>query len=433
MNERAPGFLGLWNNRFRWAVVALLFLLSVINYLDRQTLSVLAPSLIDKLGMSHQHYSYVVTLFLVAYTVSFAVCGWLLDRFGPRVVLAGAVGFWSLAAILHSGASGWVGLAVCRILLGLGEGFGPVGGVKVIGEWLPRRERAFAMGIFSNGNIVGAVIAAPLVVFLQLHFGWRTAFVVTGLCGGLWILLWLRFYRPLKQSPYVSARELETITGDVANQGAAGEASGDSTKIWSLPVTYGIFIARLLTDMLPLFFSFWLPEYLHRVHHASTAMIGAVAWMPYLAADLGGLFGGALSDLFVRRGMKTRRARMLALLIAASVTPLAAVAVRVQSMGMALALIACVLAAHSLWIVNLFTLITEAVPAKVTARVTGISGVGGSLGGIAANLAVGQVMPKFGYKPIFTTLGCVHAVSFMLLALALSAGWRRYRGGPQGI
>ncbi|HEY4356819.1 MAG TPA: MFS transporter [Acidobacteriaceae bacterium] len=427
MNGNARGIL---NHRFRWAIVALLFLLSVINYLDRQTLSVLAPSLIDKLGMSHQQYSYVVTFFLAAYTVSFAVCGWLLDRFGPRIVLAAAVGFWSLAAILHSSASGWVGLAVCRILLGLGEGFGPVGGVKVIGEWLPRKERAFAMGIFSNGNIVGAVLAAPLVVFLQLHFGWRIAFVVTGLCGALWILLWLRFYQPVKRSPYVSAQELETIT---SGQNTAA-ASGEATRIWSLPITYGVFIARLLTDMLPLFFSFWLPEYLHRVHHASTAMIGAVAWMPYLAADLGGLFGGALSDLFVRKGMKTRRARMLALFIAACFTPLAAVAVRVSSMGVALACIACVLAAHSLWIVNLFTLITETVPAQITARVTGISGVGGSLGGIAANLAVGQVMPKFGYKPIFTTLGCVHGISFVLLALALSAGlWRRYRSFPQGV
>jgi ACS family hexuronate transporter-like MFS transporter len=363
----------------------------------------------------------------VAYTISFAVCGWLLDRYGARVVLAAAVGFWSVAAIMHSAVRGWVGLAVCRILLGLGEGFGPVGGVKVIAEWVPRRERAFAMGIFSNGNIVGAVVAAPLVVFLQLRFGWRAAFVVTGLCGTLWILLWLRFYQRPAASAYVSARELAQLS---ESERAAAATDGAPVSVWTMPVTYGVFVARLLTDMVPLFFSFWLPEYLHRVHHANMALIGAVAWIPYLAADLGGLAGGALSDLFLRRGMKTRQARMAALLIAACLTPLAAVAVRASSMSVALACIACVLAAQSLWIVNLFTLITETVPAQVTARVAGISGVGGSLGGIAANLAVGQLLPKFGYGPIFTVLGFVHGVSFLLLSATLSSSYRRGKGSP---
>jgi ACS family hexuronate transporter-like MFS transporter len=408
----------LLKDRFRWVIVGILFLLSVTNYLNRQTLSVLAPSLIDAVGMSQKQYSYVVSLFLVAYTISFAIAGWALDRFGARVVLPAAVAFWSVAAILHGAATGWVGLAVCRILLGLGEGFGPVGGVKVIGEWVPKHERALAMGIFSNGNIVGAVLAAPLVVFLQLHFGWRSALIITGFAGLFWIALWRRFYTPPAQSRYASPVELDILTKQSVVPGPAAA----TVRIWALPITYGVFVARLLTDMLPLFFAFWLPEYLHRVYHADIALIGAVAWIPYLAADLGGLGGGALSDLFVRHGMTTKRARMSALMIAACITPLAAVAVRSRSLAVALTCIAFVLAAHSLWIVNLFTLITENVPAQITARVTGISGVGGSLGGIAANLAVGVLVPKFGYKPVFTVLGFVHTISFALLAIALSSG-----------
>jgi len=405
----------LLKNQFRWVIVGVLFLLSVTNYLNRQTLSVLAPSLIDTLGMTQKQYSYIVSLFLVAYTISFAVCGWVLDRYGARVVLPAAVAFWSVASILHGAATGWIGLAICRILLGLGEGFGPVGGVKVIGEWVPKRERALAMGIFSNGNIVGAVLAAPLVVFLQLRLGWRAALMITGFVGLVWILIWRRVYTPAAQSCLTTPKNPESVAAQSDNAASAAT----SGRLWSMPVTYGVFGARLLTDMVPLFFSFWLPEFLHRVYHADIAMIGAVAWIPYLAADLGGLCGGALSDLFVRHGLTAKRARMLALLMAACATPLAAVAVRTTRLSVALGCIAIVLAAHSLWIVNLFTLITETVPAQMTARVTGISGVGGSLGGIVANLAVGALLPAFGYKPIFTCLGCMHAVSFALLAITL--------------
>jgi MFS transporter, ACS family, hexuronate transporter len=410
----ATWFADLFRDRFRWVIVGILFLLSVTNYLNRQTLSVLAPSLIDTLGMTQKQYSYIVSLFLIAYTISFAVGGWLLDRFGERLVLPAAVAFWSVASILHGAATSWRGLAVCRILLGLGEGFGPVGGVKVIGKWVPKQERALAMGIFSNGNIVGAVIAAPLVVFLQLRFGWRTSLMITGFLGFFWILAWRHFYMPPAESHFVTQKELERIAGQ--SNGAAPVAN---RQLWTMPITYGVFAARLFTDMVPLFFSFWLPEYLHRAFHADTALIGAVAWIPYLAADIGGLCGGALSDLFVRRGLSAKQARMLALLLAACATPLAAVAVRTTRLLASLACIAIVLAAHSLWIVNLFTLITENVPEQMTARVTGISGVGGSLGGIAANLAVGALLPAFGYKPIFTCLGCVHAISFTLLAITL--------------
>ncbi len=234
----------LLKDRFRWVIVGILFLLSVTNYLNRQTLSVLAPSLIDAVGMTQKQYSYIVSLFLVAYTISFAIAGWALDRFGARVVLPAAVAFWSVAAILHGAATGWIGLAVCRILLGLGEGFGPVGGVKVIGEWVPKRERALAMGIFSNGNIVGAVLGAPLVVFLQLHFGWRSALIITGFVGIFWIALWRHYYAPPVQSRFASEAERNILAKPAFVSGP--DAAG--VRIWSLPITYGVFIARLLTD-----------------------------------------------------------------------------------------------------------------------------------------------------------------------------------------
>jgi ACS family hexuronate transporter-like MFS transporter len=397
--------------RWRWSIVAMLFSLSLVNYLDRQTLSVLAPYLRDRFGMTNQQYSYVVAAFLVAYTFGFGICAPVLNRFGVRITLAAAVIAWSCAGMLHSLATGWIGLAVCRFALGIGESFGPVGGAKAIGDWSPHSERSLSMAMFSTGNIAGAILAPPLVTAVLIRFGWQPAFVVTGAAGILWAVVWLRFYQSPQASGFLSASERTLILSQrepEVSKGAIHDLLRDR-------MVYALFFARFLTDSVPFFFSFWLPEYLHRSRAFSLTTVGFVAWIPYLAADLGGLSGGAISDWLLRHGFSPQRARMTALLGAACTTPLAILAARADSAVMALGCIALVLAAHSCWIVNLFTVMTETFPRSQISNVIGISGIGAGLGGMVANLATGGMVAKHGYAPIFTVLGFVHGAAYLLL------------------
>lgn len=401
--------------RYRWVIVALLFSLSVLNYLDRQTLSILAPSLRDLGRLNSRTYSYVVTGFLVAYAVGFGIAGPLLDRFGVRRVVGLAVALWSVAAIAHSLVSGWVGLLACRVVLGLGESFAPIGGGKAVGQWIPETERGLAMGLFSSGNVAGAVIAAPLVTFLLLRTGWRSAFVITGMAAIVWLVLWSIFYHSPEKEPRLDEAERRHILSSRVRPGERASA----LSVLKSPYGYGLFVARLLTDSVPFFFSFWLPEYLRHSRGVSVVVVGAVAWIPYLAADVGGISGGAFSDFLVRHGTSRADARFRLLLVAACITPLACVAVRTRSISISLACISLVLAAQSVWIVNLFTLITETAPRGYGGTALGISGVGGAVGGIIANLAAGRLIPTVGYAAVFTVLGFVHLVGFAVLRLTV--------------
>ena len=404
--------------RYRWVIVALLFALSVVNYLDRQTLSVLAPALKDLHRINAATYSYIVTGFLITYAIGFAIAGPLLDRFGVRRVVGIAVGIWGVAAIAHSLVNGWLGLLACRMLLGLGESFAPVGGGKAVGEWIPQTERGLAMGIFSTGNVAGAVVAAPLVTVLLLHGGWRVAFVVTGAAALLWLICWFLFYDSPEKEKRLNTDERNWILSSRAKPGDRASA----VSVLKTSYGYGLFTARFLTDSVPFFFSFWLPEYLRHNRGVSTVVVGAVAWIPYLAADIGGISGGAFSDWLVRRGWLRAKARFRLLFVAACLTPLAAVAVRTGSVAISLACISLVLAAHSIWIVNLFTLITETAPRGHGGTALGISGVGGALGGIVANLAAGRLIPHAGYAAVFTVLGFVHLAGFAVLRRTVPHG-----------
>jgi len=403
-----------WASHRRWFIVGLLFLLQIINYVDRQALSVLAPALRDQLGFSTEQYSYIVTCFLVAYMIGFAAGGRMLDVFGVKRTLAAAVCVWSVAGMLHAAARTWVHLAAARLLLGLGEAVGPTGGAKAIGEWIPKRERGLCMAIFSNGLATGAVIAPPLVAFLALKSGWQAAFLITGALGFLWLAVWLLRYYPPEADPRLTEPERAVI---LAGRDQGQDRSASWREVLSNPACYSLLLARFLTDPVPYFFTFWLPEYLRRSHDFSVALIGMVAWIPYLAADVGGLSGGAISDVLVRRGWTPVRARRRLMLVAACLTPVAALAVRADSAAVALACIGVVLAAHSCWTTNLQTFMTERFPRSQVGTVIGLSGVGSSLGGIIAMLLTGVIVARHGYVPVFTVLGAMHATAFVLLSL----------------
>lgn len=412
---RATQFL---RSHQRWWIVALLFVVAAVNNLDRQALSVLAGTLKKELGFGNVEYSYVTSSFLAAYALGYLFCGRLIDRWGVKLALAAALVFWSLAGMLHAAAIGWVSLAVCRFLLGLGESFNSPAGVKAVAEWIPPRERGLCMAVFSNGNIFGAIIAPPLVSALAIHFGWQWGFMVTGLAGFGLLVLWWRFYEHPERHRTITVEErtyireqLAVVTPVVPRQ-----------SMWSLlrnPLCLGFFAARFLTDSTSYFFSFWLPDYLQHSRGFSLAMIGLIAWIPFLASDVGGPGGGALSDFLVRRGWKSKQARLTLMGFAAVLMPLAAVAVRVETTWVAIAIIAVLLAAQSCWMANQLTLISESVARENVGTLLALTALGGSLGGIVSNLVTGRVLDTYGYVPVFTGLGALHVTAFLLLVWAV--------------
>ena len=421
----------------RWGVVALLFFTALLNNLDRMVLSVLAPTLKADLAFGDVEYSYVVSAFLAAYAIGYTFCGKVLDRVGVKLGMMAALVFWSVAGMGHAAAIGWLSLAACRFLLGLGESFNSPGGVKAIAEWIPRRERGLCMAVFSNGNVLGSIIAPPLVAFLSLHLGWRWAF---GLTGGLGLVLWAvwrHVYHSPENHPRLTDEERAVIMADrtggsrsCATEPADAQervppANADAQErvppgIFALlrqPKCAGFFVARLLTDPIVYFFTFWLFSYLKEERHFTLAMIGAVGWIPFLASDVGGPGGGALSDWLVRHGWKPRRARLALMLFAACVMPVSILAVLTPNAWLSIACIALILGSQSCWMANQLTLISESVPRSHVASLLALSALGGSLGGIAANLLAGRAIHAAGYVPVFCALGFCHLTAFAVLAV----------------
>jgi ACS family hexuronate transporter-like MFS transporter len=313
---------------------------------------------------------------------------------------------------------GWITLALFRFLLGLGESFNSPAGVKAIAEWVPPRERGLSMAVFSNGNIFGAIVAPPLVSFVALRFGWQWGFIVTGAAGLVLLATWWRFYEHPEKHRGITAAERNYIREQLAS--AAPPVPKQS--MWALlrhPLCLGFFVARFLTDPTSYFFSFWLPDYLQHSRGFTLAMIGLVAWIPFLASDIGGPGGGAWSDFLIRRGWKTRRARLTIMGVAAVIMPLAAVAVRLETAWLAIAVIALLLAAQSCWMANQLTLISESVPRENVGTLLALTALGGSLGGIASTLLTGRVLNAYGYVPVFTGLGLLHLTAFGVLLWSL--------------
>jgi len=410
--------------RRRWLIPALLFFVSTISYLDRQTLSVLAGTLRHDLGLTPTQYGTVVTSFLVAYGLGFCFSGRVIDRYGVKVSFAWALALWSSAAMLHSLATGYHSLIVYRFLLGLGESFATPTAAKVLTEWIPRKERGLATAVFSTGNFVGAMVAPPLVAWLTLSTRWQFSFLATGSLGFLLCGTWLWFYQSPEVHPMLEPEERAYI---LQERGSLPTRFGP-VSTWRLlrhPVSFGFFCTRFFTDAFSYFFIFWIPAYFQSSRGFTLAMIGLLTWIPYLGADVGTLGGGALSDFLVRRGWNVRRARLRVILLAACLTPLTVVAVRVHSAGVAVALITVAMAASACWNNNLFTLTQESAPPESVASVVAVSILGGTVGGSFFNLATGPAIKSFGYVSIFTALGFMHLMAYVILTSALRRGDRR--------
>jgi len=400
-------------SHLRWWIAGLLFLATLINYVDRQCLSVLAPVLRDEFAMSNTDYARVVSAFMLAYIIGQTASGRLMDWLGTRAGFALCMIWWSAAAMLHGLARSALHLGVFRFLLGLAQAGNWPGGVKAVSEWFPLRERAFAVGLFNSGSTMGAMVAPPLVAALALAFGWRPAFMITGATGFLWLVAWLAIYRAPERHPWLSPQEFELI-----QSGRAATTVARSVRWVSLlrqkPV-WGLVLGRMLADPVWWFYVFWLPEYLKRERQFSLAMIGYFAWIPFLAAVLGCLAGGAVSGRLVQRGYDTIRARKAVMLACALLMMSGIPAVTVPGAWAAIALISVATFAYQAWGSNILTLPADLFPPAVVASVSGLSGTGAATGGMAFTLLTGYLVDRFSYAPVFVAAGLMPLAAFAIV------------------
>jgi ACS family hexuronate transporter-like MFS transporter len=388
--------------RIHWVLCWLLFIATALSFLDRQVLSVLAPTLTAEFGMSNTAYSRVVFAFVLSYTVMFTVGGRLMDRLGTRVGMALAVGVWSLASGAHAIVAGAVGLGVARFFLGFGEGACFPAATKGAVEWFPLEKRVLAIGIANGGSAFGAVIAPPLTAWLAAAFEWRGAFVATGLLGALWLVAWLTAFR-------FAPPELGRPAGR-AQQVPFSHLLGDRK-------VRRILLARFLFDPVFYFYMFWIPQYLSRERHFSLEEIGAYYWIPFLVLGISNIGGGRLSDALVRRGWTPRRARATLLVISALMTPVSWLASAAPTAGWAIALMSGLMFAHGIWIANFLGLLSDLFPSRAIATVTGLSGTAGGIGGMLSSLVVGPVVDHFSFTPAFAVSGVLYPMAAVIILL----------------
>lgn len=411
---------------FRYVVAALLLLATMINYADRQALPVVSATIRSEFGMTEQDYGYVVFWFFLAYAIMYALSGPICDRLGTRRGFALFVSVWSIAAIGHAAAVGKWSLSMWRFLLGIGEPGNWPASAKAVAEWFPLEQRALGIGLFNAGSSLGSALAPPVMAYLTLHYGWRAAFVCVGSLGFLWLTAWLILYQPPHLSRFITAGEWQFLKGRVRPPEQAVPVrvpKGEWLRILKKPECYSLVIARFFTDPVIYFVIFWLPEYLRKERGFDLAMVGKYAWVPFVFGDIGYIFGGWISGWMIRHGWHWVRARRTVLILGASIMPVALFAPRVPEAWMAIAVFCVVTLGHALWISNLLTLPTDMFPASQVGTASGLTGMGGAIGGMLANLCTGYIVQRYSYSPIFVAAGLMHPLALTIVWFLLLRRW----------
>jgi len=381
-------------------MISLVFLATVINYLDRQTLSVVAPTLMREFQMTNLTYSRIVFAFMLAYTVMNGVSGPLIDRVGTRLGYAVCVAWWSTAAVLHVFATGAWSLGIARFLLGMGEAGNWPAGVRVVAEWFPVRERAFAAGLFNSGSSIGALIAAPLVAWLSVTFGWRAAFAAVGATGFAWLILWRMVYRrPPDQS----------VTGEKEVRIRPSRLIRDRF-VWMFT------LSKVFMDPVWYFYIFWFPQYLQNARGFDLAAVGKFAWIPFLTADAGNLLGGALSGWLIRKTLSPSNARKVSVGVFAVLMTAAIPAVLVKDSFSAIALVSIATLGYTGAGANMLALPADVFPKSNVASIWGLASMGSGFGGMVFALMTGWLVDTYSYVPAFAIFGLIPLLSAFLVA-----------------
>jgi len=395
---------------FRWLICALLLFGVTKNYMDRQVLGVLKSTLQHDLGWSEIDYGNLVFAFQAAYAVGILLMGRLIDRIGTRLGYAFTMIFWSLASMAHALGGSLLSFIVARSALGLGESAVFPASIKSVAEWFPKKERALATGIFNAGSNLGAIITPLVVTWIAIHWGWRWAFVITGVLGFFWLIFWLLLYRKPEDHPRLSKAELDYIRSD---------PQPPVTKIsWARIIphrqTWAFILAKFMTDPIWWFYLFWVPDFLQRKHGLALLQIRAPIVVIYVVSDFGSVAGGWLSSWLIARGKSVNAARKTAMLLCALCVVPVVLAFHLQSMWGAVLVIALAAAAHQGFSANLFTLTSDMFPAQAVGSVVGMGGMAGAIGGMLIAEIVGHTLQWTGsYMIPFLIAGLAY-----LLALA---------------
>jgi MFS transporter, ACS family, hexuronate transporter len=384
----------------RWLMISFAFWATVINYLDRQTLSVAAPVLRDQFHMSNVEYSRVVFAFLLAYTVSNGISGPVIDRLGTKLGYALCMVWWSVAALLHGFATGGLSLGIFRFLLGIGEAGNWPAGVRVATEWFPEHERALASGIFNSGSAVGAILAPPIVAWILLRYGWQPAFFAVGAVGLIWLVLWLPTYR----APHAAAVEFEATPIPVR-------------ELMRTRFVLAFTLSKIFLDPVWYFYIFWFPEYLKRARGFDMATIGKYSWIPFAVAGAGNFLGGGLSAWLLRRGASVTIARKSAVAFFAGLMTSAIGAVLVQQAWLAIALVSIAMLGYTGSLANMLALPGDVFPKNAVASVYGLASMGSGFGGMLFTLITGWVVDHYSYTPVFIGFGLLPLICVTILWL----------------
>jgi MFS transporter, ACS family, hexuronate transporter len=410
----ASGALGKVG-RYRWVICALLFFATTINYIDRQVLGILAPTLQTEIGWNESQYGAIVSWFTLAYAIGYLGAGRLMDRIGTRLGFSLSVIVWSLSAMAHSLARSVAGFSFARFALGIGESGNFPASIKTVAEWFPARERALATGIFNAGSNIGAIITPLVVPWIALQYGWRMAFIVTGLLGFVWLAFWIPLYRRPAEHPRVSKSELAYIQSDAVD----APAIATWKRLLGRRETWAFAIGKFMTDPIWWFYLYWLPKFLDTRYDIKLAKVAAPLIVIYLLADVGSVGGGWLSGAFIKRGWSVNAARKMTMLIAALLIVPTAMAPAMTGMWAAVLIVGLAAAAHQWWSANLFTTASDMFPRQAVGTVVGIGGFAGAMGGVLFQRVTGAVLHANGnnYVPIFVVCGLAYVSALLVIHL----------------
>jgi ACS family hexuronate transporter-like MFS transporter len=385
---------------YRWTICALLFVATTINYVDRQVLGILAPTLQRELHWTEADYGDIVSWFSFAYAFGFLVAGRVIDWIGVRRGLATAVVAWSIAAIGHAFARTAAGFSIARAMLGISESAIFPGSIKAVAEWFPQRERALATGIFNAGTNTGAILTPLLVPWIALKWGWQWAFVATGGLGLLWLALWIPLYRnpPLSDTSVARPRV-------------------PWLSLFGYRQTWAFVVGKLMADPVWWFYLYWLPKFLDAKYGVKLAQVAAPIIVVYLIADVGSVGGGWTSSALIKRGWSVNRARKATMLAMALLIVPTTLVSRAPSMWAAVLIVGVAAAAHQAWSANVYTLASDMFPTSAVGSVVGIGAFAGAMGGVVFQRVTGRVLQANGsdYAPIFFVCGLAYVTAWAII------------------
>jgi ACS family hexuronate transporter-like MFS transporter len=406
----------------RWTICAMLFVATSINYMDRQVIAILAPTIQHSIGMTEADYSYVVMAFQFAYMAGMLGVGRFVDRVGTRIGYMVIMAVWSLSAMGHALANTVLQFGIARACLGLGESGNFPAAIKTIAEWFPQKERSLATGIFNSGTNVGAIVAPIAVPWVAVHFGWHAAFLLTGIFSASWIVLWYFTYTKPEENKRIGAAELRYINQDPPE---IARPSMPWLKLLTFRQTWAFAIGKFLTDPVWWFYLFWMPKYFSANFNVDLAHLWLPLFVVYNASTVGSVVGGWLPAPFLKMGMKPGNARLVAMLLCAcTVTPIL-LANYTHSEWVAIALFSLATASHQGWSANIFTTVSDMFPRNEVGSVTGIGGMAGALGGFLIALFTGYVLQRTGSYFMLIVIAATAYLSALVLMVLLAPGLRK--------